>query len=656
MTKAAEKAKNRHARTKGGLSGPIAMPREEALADLKAQLDSVPDKPGVYLWKDIEGNVLYVGKAKELRKRMRQYLSGHDDRVQIPRLMARVASFDYIIARSEHESLILEINLIGELNPPFNVDLKDDKSYPFIAITMGDTYPAIKYTRERHVEGSRYFGPYTDARAAHSVLDTVRRLMPMCRCSCPEWKKISREEKAGKPFAPTVRPCFDSHIGLGPGVCAGRVDPVRYRAHVEKVALFLRGQYTPLQKELTSLMEEASDQLDFEAAAGFRNRLEAIEMLKEKQTVIAGSTLDMDVIGAYREETIAGVYILIVREGRVLNRNEFILDKGLDTPLEELLSGFMTRHYTQSIEIPPLIAVEAELEDRALLEEWLTRLRRARQPRAGGVTLQVPQRGVKHELLEMAQRNARHALLRWMMRTHYEDGRLNEALVQLESALALKTSPFRIECYDIWTLHGTHSVGSLVVFNGGKKDTKAYRRFRIRAKSDEADDVAMMREVLARRFSPRNQKDERFAQPPDLIIVDGGKPQLNAARAVLDELGLTIDVVGLAKREEEVFVAWQDAPVILPQGSPSLYLMKRIRDEAHRFAVEYHRLLRSKAMTASILDEVVGIGPKKRKELISAFGSFAKLKAASVEEISAVKGITETIAHDVFGLLRMEDR
>ena len=655
MTRAADQAKNRHARTKGGTAGAIRSCDAHALDELKSQLESVPDKPGVYLWKDAADQVLYVGKANELRKRMKQYLSGQDERPQIPRMMAQVASFDYIVTRSESEALILEINLISEMNPPFNVDLKDDKSYPFIAITMGDRFPGIKYTREKHVAGTRYFGPYTDARAAHNVLDTVRRLMPMCRCTCPEFKQISREQKAGKPFTPTKRPCFDSHIGLGPGVCQGTVEEGEYRTHVDKVAHFLRGRYAPLTREIEELMHRAAAELDYETAAAYRNRLEAIAMLKEKQTIVSEAAVDMDIIGTYREETIAGVFILVVRDGRVLNRNEFILDKGLDTSFDALLVGFITRHYAQEIEIPPTIALESDLEDAALLEEWLTTRRREHQPRAGTVALVVPQRGIKHELVAMASRNARHALLRWMIRTHYEDERLNEALLQLESALALGASPMRIECYDISTLHGTHSVGSLVVFVGGKKETQSYRRFRIHMQLGESNDVAMMREVLTRRFSARNQKDARFAHPPDLIIVDGGKPQLNAARAVLDELGLAIDVVGLAKREEEVYVTWQDTPVILPLGSPSLYLMKRIRDEAHRFAIEYHRMLRSKAMTASILDEVVGIGPKRRNALIKHFGSFSKLKAASVGAIAQVKGITEELARDIFGVLHLDE-
>ena len=620
-------------------------------AELLAQLSSVPDKPGVYLWKDAEGKVLYIGKAKALRKRMRQYVSGHDGRVRIPQMMREVASFDYMVTRSESESLILEINLVNQMSPPYNVDLKDDKSYPFIAITMGDTYPAIKFTREKQVEGTRYFGPYTDAKAARSVIDILRRVVPMCRCSCAQWRQIARQMRAGKPFHPSERPCFDSHIGLGCGVCEGKIEVERYRANVSKVAQFLSGRYSLLERELREAMDDAAAQLDFETAARQRNRLEAIDALKERQTVVGDRKLDLDVVGTYREETIAGVYVLVVRGGRVLNSNEFILDKGLDISPDELISGFLTRYYSQTTEIPPRIVLEFAPQEQVLLEEWLTARRREGDVRAAQVRLLVAQRGIKHELLEMAVRNAHHALMRWTARTHYEDERINAALLQLESALALKTPPYRIECYDISTLHGTHSVGSMVAFTAGKKDRKAYRRFKIRADTTEANDVAMMSEVLYRRFSARNIADDRFAKLPDLIVIDGGKPQLEAARQSLRRCGVEIDVVGLAKREEEIWTVWQDAPVVLPDGTPSLYLMKQVRDEAHRFAIEYHRMLRSKAMTASILDEVVGVGPKKRKELIRVFGSFKKLCEASSEEIAQVKGINTSLAEDIHTLL-----
>ncbi|MCL2403543.1 MAG: helix-hairpin-helix domain-containing protein, partial [Coriobacteriia bacterium] len=338
----------------------------------------------------------------------------------------------------------------------------------------------------------------------------------------------------------------------------------------------------------------------------------------------------------------------------VLYGNDFILDKGLDVNFEDLISSFIGRYYNDAGQIPAEIICELELADTKALEAFLTQRRRetSANAHAGKVRLTTPKRGTKKKLLDMAQRNAGHALLRFKVRTHYDTERLNSALLQLESALSLESPPLRIESFDISTLHGTHSVGSMVVFTNGRIDKSAYRRFKIRGDFDQANDVAMMKEVLSRRFSPERREDERFGRTPDLLLIDGGKPQLNAVATVLEELGVEeIGLAGLAKREEELWVSWSDEPIILRDGSPSLYLVKRIRDEAHRFAVDYHRKLRSKALTASILDEVPGIGPKKRKALIKHFGSFKKLKEASREELEMVTGITEEIAQDLYALL-----
>lgn len=616
---------------------------------LLEQLKQVPDSPGVYLWKDSSGEVLYVGKAKSLRKRMKQYVLGQDERVKIPLMMERVTSFDYVVTSNEVESLILEVNLIGQFSPPFNVDYRDDKSFPFIALTVGDTFPGIKYTREKRKADTRYFGPYTDPRAARETVDTVRRIVPICRCSCPEWKRV--KARGG---APVDRPCFDSHIGLGPGVCTGAISQEEYMLHIERVTRFLSGHHEDLESELQTSMFDASANLDFEAAARFRNRLEAIASIKQKQKMVSEISLNVDVVGFFREETIAGVYVLVVREGRVLYGNEFVLDKGLNVSLDELVSGFLTRYYSETPQTPQEIVIEVELEDRQTIEMWLGTLRAKQGNRGTRVRLGVPQKGIKHDLLIMAKRNAQHALLRFKVRTRYDDERINLALIQLESALSLNCAPYRIECYDISTLHGSNSTGSMVVFTNGVSDKAQYRRFKIRHESDEANDVAMMREVLSRRFSQDRQQDGKFGSMPDLLIIDGGKPQLNAVRAVLEELGVDVPVAGLAKREEELWVTFSNQPVILPDGSPSLYLVKRVRDEAHRFAVEYHRILRSKAMTASLLDEIDGIGPKRRKALIRYFGSFKKLKEASMEDIAQVAGVSLALAKDIYSLLNTE--
>jgi excinuclease ABC subunit C len=608
------------------------------------QVASAPDAPGVYLWKSADGGVLYVGKAKSLRKRMRQYTSGQDEREKIPLMMEQVASFDYVVTATEVESLVLEKNLIRQFKPPYNVDYRDDKSYPFIALTLADPFPAIKFTREKHRPGTRYFGPYTDSRAARDTVDTVRRIVPVCRATCNEWKWVTDHDGVGR-----GRACFDSHVGLGPGPCINACSREEYAENVRRIAGFLAGKHDDLEVELGKRMREAAAELDFESAARYRNRLEAVEAIRGRQKVVSARPLEMDVVGFYREETVAGVHLFVVREGRVLYGNEFVLDKGLDVSLAELVDGFLLRYYADGPQIPREIVLPALPEDADTVEEWLTSLRPDRSAR---VKLTVPQRAERRGLLTLAEDNARHTLMRFKVRTRYDEERLNAALLQLESALALPAPPLRIECYDISTLHGKQSVGSMVVFTNGRADTKNYRRFKVRLDSGEANDVAMMDEVLRRRFAPERLADGRFGRRPDLVIVDGGKPQLSAAQRVLAELGVTdIPLVGLAKREEELFVDWTDQPVVLPAGAPSLYLVKRIRDEAHRFAITYHRELRGKAMTASELDDIDGVGPKRKKSLLKAFGSLKRLRTASVEEIAAVPGVPREVAEDIAAAL-----
>lgn len=614
-------------------------------ADLGRQLAQVPDSPGVYLWKDAEEHVLYVGKAKSLRKRMRQYPSGHDERTMVPLMMEQVASFDYVVTTNEVESLILENNLIKQFDPPYNVRYRDDKSYPFIALTLDDPYPAIKYTREKHRAGTRYFGPYTDARAARETIEVVRRIIPLCRTTCVEWKRVTARggESTGKA-------CFDFHVGRGPGPCVGAITREAYAENVERVARFLGGKHSDLVGELDRCMRDAAADLDYERAARYRNRLEAVRSVLQKQKVVSARRLNADVIGFSREETIAGVHVFVVREGRVLIGNEFVLDKGLDVPMQELVEGFLLQYYGDASSVGHEVLVPTLPEGSEAIGQWLGTMRGTK------VTLAVPQRGEKRELLALAEENARHTLMRFKVRTRYDEERLNAALLQLESALALPAPPLRIECYDISTLHGRHSVGSMVVFTNGRIDSKAYRHFRVRAETPEANDVAAMGEVLRRRFAPERMSDGRFGSRPGLVIVDGGKPQLSAALEALRGSGLEdVPVVGLAKREEELFVPGWEEPVILPSGSASLYLVKRIRDEAHRFAIAYHRNLRGKAMTASVLDTVPGLGPKRKKVLLKTFGSVKKLRAATIDDIAAVKGIPRGVAEEVASALAVRE-
>jgi excinuclease ABC subunit C len=604
---------------------------------LREQLDSVPNDPGVYLWKDAEGEVLYVGKAKALRNRMKQYILGQDEREQIPLMMERTSSYDYIVTRSEVEALILEKNLIKQFSPPFNVDYRDDKTYPFIALTLSDPFPAIKYTREKHREGTKYFGPYTDARAARETIDVLRRIVPICHANCVQWKKVT--DKGGEPVG---KACFDFTVGRGPGPCVGAVTREQYAENVRRISEFLEGKQEGVVRDLEAAMHDAAADLEYERAARVKLRLDAVQAIRQRQKVVSSRNLNLDVVGFFREETVAGVHVFVVREGRVLIGNEFVLDKGLDVPMAELVEGFLLRHYDMAAEVPREIVLCELPEDPDTLEDWLTGCRGSR------VRLTVPQRGEKRDLLELAEQNARHTLMRFKVRTRYDEERLNAALLQLESALALPAPPLRIECYDISTLHGRWSVGSMVVFSSGRSDSKGYRRFRVRLPFEEANDVAMMREVLQRRFAPARLADGRFGSRPGLVIVDGGKPQLSAALVAMAEVGVAdIPVVGLAKREEEIWTSWSDQPVVLPAGSPSLFLVKRIRDEAHRFAIEYHRNVRGKSLTASALDDVPGVGPKRRKALIKAFGSVKRLREASVDDIAAVPGIPRETAEQI---------
>lgn len=637
-----------------GLAPSFSSEPSDDLVSIREQVDQVPTNPGCYLWKDGSGKVIYVGKAKNLRARMRQYVTLQDDRAKIPLMMQVVRSFDYIVVENEHEALVLERNLIAQYRPYFNVDFKDDKSYPYIAISESDTFPAIKYTREKHKKGTRYFGPYTDSYAARQTIETLRKVVPICSATCVEWKRAKRlleKDPDGAAVANLLlakkgRPCFDYHVGKGPGVCVGAIDTVSYAKNVRQVENFLRGNRSEIVSELKDQMQEAAADLDFEKAARLKSRLTSLSDLDDRQQVTFPTSVNIDLIGIYREETISAACVFVVREGRTIRSVEFILDKGLDVSEEELVSGFLKRYYDETADIPAEVNLPIDLLDAEVLSEWLT------QKRGHNCVLHHPQRGEKFRLLQMASANARHALMRHMIRTGYADDRTNQALLQLESALALDAPPLRIECFDISTLHGNFTVASMVVFTNGKADKSQYRRFKIRAELDEANDFVSMTEVLGRRYSPERMADERFGSRPDLLVVDGGKPQLTAAINQLNELGLDIPVCGLAKSDEEVFVPWDDTPIVLPTGSASLYLIKQVRDESHRFAITFHRELRDKAMTVSILDEIPGVGPKRKKDIMRHFGSFKRLKAASVEDISQVKGVSVNLAETIYEELK----
>ena len=627
---------------------------DQKLTRIKRELDAVPALPGVYLWKDKAGQVIYVGKAKQLRARMRQYVNFQDERAKIPLLVEQISTFEYIVVGNEHESLVLEKNLINQYAPWFNADFKDDKSYPFIALTKGDVFPAIKYTREKHRPDTRYFGPYTDSRAARRMVDIARRVVPLCASSCADWRTLKRKlEKDPLACMKTdVRPCFDSHVGLGPGACCGRITPEEYATHVKRIERFLSGQHREFVDELTSEMQQAAAELDFERAGRIKMRIDTINSLCDKQHAVSSRNLNADVIGFFREETIAGAHVLMVREGRIINSNEFVLNRGLDVPDQDLLHMFLLRYYDTTTSIPHEVVVRSMPEDAEAMSAWLTE--KLASQHGAKVRFSAPERGEKSDLVAMAEQNAKHTLMRYKVRTNYEDKRINDALLQLESALALDVPPMRIECFDISTNHGTYTVASMVVFTNGRPDKSQYRRFKIKAQLDEANDFLSMQEVMSRRYCAERMADERFGKKPDLIILDGGLPQLNAVIEQFDRMGVhDIALCGLAKRDEELFVPWQDTgPVVLPSGSASLYLVKQVRDEAHRFAITFHRELRGKGMTASILDEVAGLGPVRKKALLKHFKSFKNLKAASLQDILDAKVVPAEVARELHAVLQ----
>ena len=628
---------------------------EEKIARIKHELDSVPTLPGVYLWKNAAGEVIYVGKAKQLRARMRQYVTLQDERAKIPLLVEQMESFDYLVVENEHESLVLEKNLIKQHAPFFNADFKDDKSYPFIAITLGDVFPAIKYTREKHRADTRYFGPYTDSRAARRMVDIARRVVPLCAASCADWRTMKRKLDAGdlRVFLSegASRPCFDCHVGLGPGACCGMITPEEYGRNVQRIMRFLSGQQRDFVDELRDEMMEAAQNLDFERAARVKSRIETIESLADKQHAVSARNLDADVVGFFREETVAGAHVLMVREGRIINSNEFVLNKGTDVPDDDLLRAFLLRYYDATTSIPREVIVRDLPEDSDIMAAWLTE--KLESSHGAKVRFSQPAKGEKAELLKLAEKNAQHTLTRYKVRTNYDDKRVNDALLQMESALALDVPPMRIECFDISTIHGSYTVASMVVFTAGKPDKNQYRRFKIKTPLDEANDFLCMQEVLRRRYCAERMEDGRFGSKPNLVILDGGKPQLSAALEIFDELGVEgISLAGLAKRDEELFVPWQEeGPVVLPGGSASLYLVKQVRDEAHRFAITFHRELRGKGMTASILDDIAGLGPVRKKAVLKHFGSFKRLRDANIDEIRAVSGLPREVADELYRVL-----
>ena len=604
--------------------------------ELDATLKRLPDRPGVYLMKDARGTVIYVGKAQSLRARVRSYWqkgAGGGESQLIRSVIDRIADLEYTMTDSVSEALLLEINLIKRYRPRYNVRLKDDKSYPFIKITLAEDFPRVERTRKLPADGSRYFGPYASASSVDEAMNLIRRLFPFRTCTLD----IRDGHKA------IERPCLLYHIKRCQAPCVGYIGKDEYRADIEQIEKFLEGRQETVARELTRRMAEASEATEYERAAALRDKVRAVERTMESQKMAAHATTEEDVLGLARQDTQAAVQLFAVRSGKMVGRDVFLLDAPRETDDAAVLAGFVLQYYERATSVPPAVLMPALPEDALELETFLA----AR--RGGAVHLRVPQRGQKRELLELATRNATETLAREHARWLADQGKTLVALEELAEALGLPGAPHRIECYDISNFQGAQSVGSMVVFEEGRPRTGEYRRFRIK-EVQGANDFASHQEVLRRRFrrvrtGEEGNEEELRWQLPDLVVIDGGKGQLSAAKKTLDELGYhDLAVVGLAKEREEIFLPERDEPVLLPTTSPALYLMQRLRDEAHRFAITYHRSMRARAATRSAFDEIPGVGPKRRAALLRVFGSARQVREAPVEQVAAVSGIGPTLA------------
>jgi excinuclease ABC subunit C len=604
--------------------------------DLEATLKKLPDRPGVYLMRDARGEVVYVGKAQSLRHRVRSYwqkASGPMEGHRIRAVIDRIADVEYTMTDSVSEALLLEASLIKRYRPRFNVRLKDDKSYPYIKITMADDFPRVERTRKLVEDGSRYFGPYASASSVDESMNLVRRLFPFRTCTID----IKDGERA------LQRPCLLYHIKRCQGPCIQAVSKADYGAQISQIELFLEGRQESVVKALSADMKAASDRTDYEAAAAARDKIRAIERTMESQKMAAFRRTELDLIGLARQDNQAAIQLFAIRNGTMIGRDVFLLDAAREAPDEEVLSSFIEQYYARATSVPTQIFVPMALPDAPDLEAFLA------VRRGGPSRLRVPQRGEKRELLALATRNAGETLAREQARWLADQGKTLGALEELAEALGLPGPPMRIECYDISNVQGSDSVGSMVVFEEGKPRSGEYRRFRIKTVVG-ANDFASHQEVLRRRFRRARTGEEGNAEElrwamPDLVIIDGGKGQVAAAKEVLDELGLhDLPLAGLAKEREELFLPGQSTPIVLPPTSTALYLVQRLRDEAHRFAITYHRDLRSKRQVHSAFDDLPGVGPKRRRALLRVFGSTKRVRDAPVEQIAAVPGIGPSLA------------
>ena len=606
--------------------------------NLQTKLENLPTNPGVYLMKNDQGEIIYVGKAVNLRNRVRSYFRElKPDQAKTKALVKHIVDLEYIIADNELEALVLECNLIKKYRPKYNINLKDDKTYPFLKITNED-YPQVLVTRKVLKDGARYFGPYPSVNELRNSLEMIRKIFPFRSCK----QKVFTND----------RPCLNAHIQMCYAPCVGRISKEEYNEMIEEIALFFEGKQDGLVKRLRKEMEEAAENLDFEQAARLRDQLQGVEQIMTQQKAVLGGEDDQDVIAMARGINQCCVQIFFVRGGKIVGRENYFLRGTDDSSRGEVIASFMKQFYLTSQFVPRHILLETELEEQSILEQWLTEKRESR------VYLKVPKRGQAKELVDLVGRNASEVLARQEQEETYQEQRTAGVLEQLQNMLGLEDVPHRMECYDISNTQGTESVASMVVFVDGKPKKDQYRRFKIKT-VDGANDYASLKEVLTRRLKhglaeQTEGGNRKFSAFPDVIMMDGGRGQVNIALEVLKELELSIPVCGMVKDNHHRTRGLYYNNIEIPMDSHSelFLLITRMQDEAHRFAITYHRSLRGKRNLASVLDDIPGVGEKRKKNLLKHFGSFTKIKEASIEELLEVEGINHAVAEEIYSYLK----
>jgi len=598
----------------------------EVSENMRERLKNVPLKPGVYLFEDEDGKVLYVGKAGILRNRMRSYFQS-DDKLhpKVRAMMRKVKNFDFVVTDTEVEALILENNLVKAYQPRYNINLRDDKTYPYLKVTIGEEFPGIYITREKKDGVSRYFGPYTDVTSLRETLRLLTGIFPLRTC---------------KNLQPRSRPCLNHDIEKCAAPCTGGVDKEEYRGLVEAFLGFMEGKYQGVLRKKEAEMKKAAENLEFEKAARLRDQISGIKKLAEKQKVSLESPYNMDLIGMVTGQKESLALVFRIRSGKIISKDTFWLKKAIDEGLAEMVEIFLKRYYDDNHDIPAEILLDTLPEDPELMVSWLE----AKTGRR--IVMRVPHRGDKRKLLDMVLENAN---LLWEEKQQ-KDIRNENILLHLSEVLDLEVVPKRIECFDVSHLGGEEAVAAMAVFSNGVPERTSYRRFKI--KSDQNDDFASLKEALRRRFEQARGGNAAFLPEPDLILVDGGLGQVNAVKAVLDEIESDIPLLGLAKKNEEIFRPGTGKPLVLPRRDEGLKLLQRLRDEAHRLALEYNRQRRSRKLKDSILDRIEGIGPRRKKALLNYFKSISKIESASLEEIAAVPGMSRSAAQNVHDYFR----